>query len=227
MTWEEVRNYLKSNNSLLIPIGTCEQHGLHSPLGTDSFIVEKLCEIISKKYNILIAPTINYGIHFDVDNDYPGAAPIKSETMKSIFRDLRETWVSHGFKKLIVVTFHGVPEHYNTLENLGDNYYLIKASEADISDILEKQETLIHSCEAETSVMLYTNPDLLKMEKAVDANDIDDFMEHLNTNKRFNINKYPGNLGFSTLASKEKGESIFNRLLENIDKRMIEILNTV
>jgi creatinine amidohydrolase len=121
MTWEEVREYLKENNALLIPVGTCEQHGKHSPLGTDSLVVEKICEMLSDKYNVLIAPIINYGIHFDVDSDYPGAASLKAKTIKSIFSELRETWVRQGFKKLIVVTFHGVPEHLETLENLGDN----------------------------------------------------------------------------------------------------------
>jgi len=36
MTWEEVENYLKTNNELIIPVGTCEQHGKHLPLNNDT-----------------------------------------------------------------------------------------------------------------------------------------------------------------------------------------------
>lgn len=224
MTWEEVRSYLQNNDALLIPIGTCEQHGYHCPLGTDTFIVNRICEILSAKYNILIAPAINYGIHFDVDNNYPGVGALKADTVRSIFNDLRENWLIQGFKKLIIVSFHGVPEHFQVLENLGDNFYLIKASVGDISDLLEKQENLIHGCEGETSVMLHTHPDLVRMERAVDADDLDDFREHLLKQKRFDIDTYPGNLGFSTFATKEKGELITKRLLGYIEKKMDEIL---
>ncbi len=224
MTWEEVREYLKTGDTLLIPVGTCEQHGYHSPLGTDSLVAGKMCEIIARKYNLLIAPPVNYGVHFDVDNDYPGVAVVTPETMKMIFRDLGENWVGHGFRKLVIVTFHGVPDHHKALEDLGDNYYLIKASEGEISDILEKQESMVHSCEAETSVMLYLFPELLKMEKVVDTDHLEDFREHMKNNRRFDINKYPGNLGYSSYATREKGERIMERLMQNIENQLKEIL---
>lgn len=32
MTWDEVRRYLKKKDSLIIPVGTCEQHGYHLPI---------------------------------------------------------------------------------------------------------------------------------------------------------------------------------------------------
>jgi len=33
MTWNEVEKYiLKVNDNLIIPVGTCEQHGYHLPL---------------------------------------------------------------------------------------------------------------------------------------------------------------------------------------------------
>lgn len=226
MTWEDVGEYLKDNDSLLIPIGTCEQHGYHSPLGTDTFIVDKICKILAAKYDMLIAPSINYGIHFDVDNDYPGVGVLKAETVKAIFADLRENWVNQGFRKLIVVSFHAVPEHYKVLENLGDNYYLVKASEGDISDLLDKQERMIHACEAETSIMLYTYPELMRMDKAVDTEDIAAFQDHLNRKEKFDITRYPGNLGYSTYASSDKGKMILNRLLFYIEQQINEIVKS-
>ena len=35
MTVEEVRAYLKKNQTIILPYGLCEQHGYHLPLDTD------------------------------------------------------------------------------------------------------------------------------------------------------------------------------------------------
>lgn len=41
MTWNEVEKYiLEVNDNLIIPVGTCEQHGYHLPLGNDIFVAE-------------------------------------------------------------------------------------------------------------------------------------------------------------------------------------------
>ena len=62
------KKYLEDNDSLLIPIGTGEQHGLHLPLCTDTIVAERICDEISEKYGILVAPTINYGVNLPLDN---------------------------------------------------------------------------------------------------------------------------------------------------------------
>ena len=38
MTWVEVKERLKETDIVIIPIGSIEQHGLHLPLDTDTFI---------------------------------------------------------------------------------------------------------------------------------------------------------------------------------------------
>ena len=40
MTWRDVRDYLTRSDALIIPVGTCEQHGPHLPLSTDTLIAE-------------------------------------------------------------------------------------------------------------------------------------------------------------------------------------------
>jgi creatinine amidohydrolase/Fe(II)-dependent formamide hydrolase-like protein len=58
MTWKEVEKYISEvNDNLIIPVGTCEQHGYHLPLGNDIFctiffpILNLLTSNISIVYN--------------------------------------------------------------------------------------------------------------------------------------------------------------------------------
>ena len=37
MSWTDVRDYLKANDMVIIPLGSTEQHGPHMPLGTDYY----------------------------------------------------------------------------------------------------------------------------------------------------------------------------------------------
>src|SRR3954470_19920929 len=43
----QVRELLARDQRLIVPIGTCEQHGPHMPLGSDTIIVERLADDLS------------------------------------------------------------------------------------------------------------------------------------------------------------------------------------
>src|SRR5687768_11991652 len=47
---------------LIIPVGTCEQHGPHLPLGCDTIIVERLADDLSAEFAVLRAPTVEFEI---------------------------------------------------------------------------------------------------------------------------------------------------------------------
>ena len=40
MSWKDVADYIETCPAVIIPVGTCEQHGLHLPLSTDTLIAE-------------------------------------------------------------------------------------------------------------------------------------------------------------------------------------------
>ena len=49
----QVTAILGNDPRLIIPIGTCEQHGPHLPLGCDTIIVEHMCDDLSAEYGVL------------------------------------------------------------------------------------------------------------------------------------------------------------------------------
>ncbi|GAI54818.1 unnamed protein product, partial [marine sediment metagenome] len=52
MMWREVKQYLQNNSTILVPIGSTEQHGLHLPIGTDTIITEKVCYDVAKMMSL-------------------------------------------------------------------------------------------------------------------------------------------------------------------------------
>ena len=63
MTPGAVRERLLERPTLIVPVGTTEQHGPHLPLGCDTIIVERLADDLSAEFGILRAPTVEYGVH--------------------------------------------------------------------------------------------------------------------------------------------------------------------
>ncbi len=55
LTWPEVEAYLKNKKSIIIPAGTCKQHGMHLPLNTDTIVTEYIAGFLSEETGIVVA----------------------------------------------------------------------------------------------------------------------------------------------------------------------------
>ena len=55
----EIARLIERDPRLILPIGTCEQHGAQLPLGSDTIIVERLGADLSAEFDVLLAPTVN------------------------------------------------------------------------------------------------------------------------------------------------------------------------
>ena len=59
----EFRELIKSKNpTIIIPVGSIEQHGAHLPVTTDSDIVTEIASRLAKKCGFIVFPTISYGV---------------------------------------------------------------------------------------------------------------------------------------------------------------------
>src|SRR5207244_1553981 len=89
---DEVRFILERDARLLVPVGTCEQHGPHLPLGCDTLIVERLADDLSGALEILRAPTIEYGVNTATKRPFPGNASVRRKTLHRWMNDLLGSW---------------------------------------------------------------------------------------------------------------------------------------
>lgn len=99
-----LRKIIKKRKAALIPIGSLEQHGPHLPVSTDSDIVSEIAKRLAKKCNLLLFPTIMYGVSFEHAPFFN--LSITSKTLHSLLTELCRSLASNGIRKIIILNGH-------------------------------------------------------------------------------------------------------------------------
>jgi creatinine amidohydrolase len=105
MNWMQVEDYLKRDDRCVLPLGCTEQHAYLS-LSTDSILAERVSLEAAQPLGIPVFPVLHYGItpYFLA---YPGSVSLRVETYLSLVRDILDSLVGHGFKRIVIVNGHG------------------------------------------------------------------------------------------------------------------------
>jgi len=216
LAWTEIEACLKRSRALIIPAGTCEQHGKHLPLNTDTLVTEYVADYLSEETGILVAPTLNYGVNLPCDRFTAGTCSLTEDLLGRVLTSILEWWELQGFREFYVISAHGDPFHLKALESTGrTNVRLLNIYDVDTADLLEKQRFCRHACEVETSVMLFLFPDRVRTESAADFDPpggFRDYVYHLNTEP---IEGSPGSVGYPSYATAEKGRVIVARMKQH------------
>ncbi|PYO27730.1 MAG: hypothetical protein DMD73_08210 [Gemmatimonadetes bacterium] len=222
---DEVRFILERDARLLVPVGTCEQHGPHLPLGCDTIIVECLADDLSGALEILRAPTIEYGVNTSTQRPFPGNASVRRKTLHRWMNDLLGSWEQAGVDTFIILTAHGHDPHQEALSTLRTHQariFTVDVFDLDFSGLLEDGDGPMHGSELDTSLLLYLAPDLVRMERA------QDFLlpeRQLPRYQRTRLDALPkgspGSLGRPSLATREKGERLYKMIRERIATRVL------
>ena len=181
LTWPLVEKALKNGyKTVLVPIGSIEQHGHHLPLATDSLIGEALAKRVAEKMgDTLVAPVIQPGcsVHHMA---FPGSLDVSPTTLMSLIRDICFSLDHHGFENIILIPSHGgnfapvatiiqeiAPKLEANLIAMGDLMGFIgKMQEAAVEMSISREAVGGHACAGETSMILAIRPDLVRMKDA-------------------------------------------------------------
>ncbi len=106
MNYLQVEAYLKTSDTILIPVGSLENHGKHMPLGTDTMIPDRIAKLLSEQSDVLIAPTVNYGATDDLVG-FPGTISLGTEGLIALLRTIVDQLYGYGFRHFIVLNGHG------------------------------------------------------------------------------------------------------------------------
>ena len=172
ISWADVEEYLESNDMVIIPLGSTEQHGPHLPLGTDFYEAFGISKIISARTGVLVAPVLfsGYSVYH---SGFQGTLSLKPETMEEVLFETAEVLIKYGFQKIMFFNYHGG----NRLIESKVIHRINHTTEAVAVAIgygagfqeyepIEGVEYDAHAGIGETSLMLYFRPELVRLERA-------------------------------------------------------------
>ena len=220
-----MRAALERDARLLIPVGTCEQHGPHLPLGCDTLIVERLADDLSAGLGILRAPTIEYGVNTATPRPFPGNAAVRRKTLHRWMNDLIGSWEASGVREFVILTAHGHDPHQEALSTLRTRHARISTVDIfalDFTGELEDAAGPVHGGELDTSLMLYLAPELVSMDVAEDFPTPPRLRSSYQRHARTSLPaRSPGSLGRPSLANISKGELLYKMIYQRIATRVL------
>jgi len=234
LTWQEAEKALKPETVVVIPLGAAaKEHGPHLKLKNDWAMAEYYKRQVMKAADVVIAPTVNYHF-FPSFLEYPGSTSLRLETARDLIVDICRSLARFGPRRFYVINT-GIPTlrplnlaaEALAAEGILLHYLDPRVDEQTVKPLL-KQEGGRHADENETSKMLYMDPTLVDMRKAV--KDYQPLPEG-STRVRFTrdqqaaargegIYSPTGSWGDPTLATREKGRIATEATLAAILKQI-------
>jgi len=91
MTSPEVEAFLREHDTVLVPVGSTEQHGPHGPLLTDALIPTEIARRIADRVGAVVAPTLNYSLSYP-HVGFRGVVHLRIPTFMALVEDLCAAW---------------------------------------------------------------------------------------------------------------------------------------
>lgn len=234
LTWAEYAK-LTNDKVLIIPIGATEQHSLHLPLNVDNAISNHFAMHLAEKLDGYIAPALSYGYKSNPTSGggplFPGTIDLNGNTLVVLVQDILREFLKDGWKKIVLLNSH--------YENQA---FLAEAADLTIADQEEEFPKVIlaswwdnisddvmpkifdekpfrgwdleHAAITETSLMMYFEPDLVRLDLLTDEG-LDDVPQY----QRYPVSKTlipkSGALYTSVSSTAEKGKMILEDVIEN------------
>ncbi len=243
LTWPEVNEAVRQGLVPVLPVGTMEQHGPHLPIKMDAWSATSIANEAAHRSpgRLLVMPPVSYGYTTHV-MDFPGCITIQHETFARFVGDILKSLAYHGFSKIIIVNGHGsnmVPldlaMRRANMETQAEvalcAWWGLTAADPEFMKKWRESPFpggCAHACEAETSLALHLDESIVQMDKAVD--------EEVEYNKWKSKYRWvdlwgfgpmmvlpwtstytaSGVCGMPSLATREKGEMLFEEAVKNL-----------
>ena len=216
MSIVEIRERVKENDVIIIPVGSTENHGPAACIGEDTFLVTRMAELVAQKTGCTVAQPTWYGSHPYHHVGMPGSIIVPEEIFKGLLRAIIAGLWNMGFRKMILLNGHG--QEYvipSAIHEWAKNYQLpavicnVNWYHAIPKECMDKEhggpfETpFIHADEAETSFSLTLFPEMVKKIDACEDNEVVGWMPDGHVDKAGNIYQKPikwyGQVGFGPI----------------------------
>jgi creatinine amidohydrolase len=245
MSWDQVKNLLIKTHTVLVPIGSLEQHGPHLPLETDTILASEVARRAAEKAEVALAPAIQFG--FSVEHmNFSGTISLGPETLMRVIKDVSRSLVHHGFKKIVFINGHGgnIGVLTTAIQSLKGEFEavfaLVNIWELAISEFQKLRESepgdMGHADEFETSLLLTVDISKVRLDKIrVEQQpkfsrglSLDPFILTDKVQVAWRAEEFSrtGVIGDPSKATREKGEKLLDSIVENLVKFLNDLKRT-
>ena len=112
---DQIRQAIKENWPVVLPLGVLEYHGEHSVMGVDTLLVIKTIELLEKELDMIILPPFYYGAAsyvVETPENGKGSIHIPSEVLNQFGRYMFSSLLRTGFQN-IHCFIHHQSENFN------------------------------------------------------------------------------------------------------------------
>jgi creatinine amidohydrolase len=176
MTNPEVEAFLQHHQTVIVPIGSTEQHGPHAPLLTDVLIPVEVARRVAPRIGGLVAPPINYALSYP-HAGFTGVVQLRIATFMAVIEDLCASLATVGFRRIVFLNGHYDNTYAiayacaNAAERMPADVrafpinYWDGMTPAEAGEFFDPS-TGLHANRGETSAVLAINPALVDMDRA-------------------------------------------------------------
>src|SRR5262249_21163297 len=191
MTYPEVERAAKDGAVALWAVGVIAQHGPHLPLGTDVYVPAARLRLVRRALAergipAVIVPPFYWGVNY-VTGSFPGSFKVRPKVVVELMLDVFRSLVKDGFAKAFCFSGHGEALHNTTIDDAvtrgraetgldayvvlsealrarlrlepGQPHLVVTPAERPTGPFMD-----VHAGDWETSIVLATNPDLVRTE---------------------------------------------------------------
>jgi creatinine amidohydrolase len=172
----ELEAFLEEHQTVIVPVGSTEQHGPHGPLLTDVLVPVEVARRVAPQVGAVVAPPVNYALSYP-HVGFTGLVHMRIPTFMSLIEDLCASLAAIGFRKIVFLNGHydntyaiayacasAAPRLPAGAAAFPINYW--DGLSADEAAEFFGPTTGLHANRGETSAVLAINPALVDMARA-------------------------------------------------------------
>lgn len=201
--------------TLVVPVGSTEQHGPHLPLDTDTRIASAVARRVAGDLGHVLAPAIAYGASGE-HQGFAGTVSIGTAALTAVLVEYGRSAFDWS-ARLVFVNGHG-----GNVEALRSATTTLRAEGRDAAWVgSSPQQGDAHAGHTETSLLLHISPKVVRAERCAPGNteSLADLMPRL---RRGGVTAVSGSgvLGDPTTASAQAGARIFAGVVDDCVRRV-------
>ena len=244
-TREQISEKARQGCAVVIPLAATEQHGPHLPVYTDSLICEHIAaraaEQANKALPVLLAPVLPIGCS-QHHLAFGGTISFTSATYLQVLRDIGESLVQDGFRKVIFLNGHGgnEPIMHQTANDLAVRHPIWTASASYWSVAREALQALNasevgmvpgHAGGFETSAIMAIKPELVCLDRIesehVERPWINSGPSGTFIGKHMELTGAEGYTDAAINASAEKGQAYLDAIVQSVAAWLTSVVRSM